>query len=260
MANKPVTIIAKSGHQPAYGFLVALGEQVIVHAFEGLAEVSVTHDSDLIILDCGTDGDTGLMLIPTLKRRAPRVPIIFITGALSGNIAIQAYKAGARECFLQPVDLSDLRLTVEKILYLKRNAFRQRHSLSMMEPDDNLQPPQRADALPERLVRATQFIEQNLSKLISLTDVAREACLSKFHFCRVFKHYIGMTPLQYVASLRIEKAKQLLQQSEADITLVAMRVGINDPSNFIKLFKKFTGTTPSSYRKSSSKTPERLPV
>lgn len=247
MQKKPVTIIARTEHLPDYGFLSARGEQVILQALEGTAEPAINYDSDLVILDCRADGTTGLLLINKFKQSVPRVPIIFITGTFSGHIAIQAFKAGARECFQHPVDLSELKVTVENILCLKRETIRPRRSISMIEKEEKSRKPH-LDDLPERIMRATQFIEQNLTKLVYLNDVSHEACLSKFHFCRVFKQYVGMTPLQYLAFLRIEKAKQLLQESEASIALVAIRVGINDPSNFIKLFKNNTGMTPSSYR------------
>lgn len=248
MQKKPLTIIAEKALFSSYDFLEALGESVILHAFEATGDFSVNYDTDLFILDCGTAGDIGLMLIQKLKQSAPQVPVILIIDSYSWSIAVQAFKAGARDCFLQPVNLYELQVAVEKILCLKREAFNQRRSLAKMEINDDLLGPHLANDLPERFLRAINYIELNLSKIICLNAVAREACLSKFHFCRAFKRYIGMTPLQYVAYLRIEMAKEFLQQPEVAITHVAIRVGINDPSNFIKTFRKFTGMSPSEYR------------
>jgi AraC-like DNA-binding protein len=79
---------------------------------------------------------------------------------------------------------------------------------------------------------------------ITLVELAQKAGMSKYHFSRVFKRYIGMTPIKFVTLRKIEKAKELLKRRDFNVSAVAYQLGFNDVSTFIKQFKKFTGLTP----------------
>ena len=68
-------------------------------------------------------------------------------------------------------------------------------------------------------------------------------------FIRCFKRYMGMTPLQYVTSIRITKAKDLLKNTAFTIQEVGRLVGYENPLYFSRIFKKQTGHSPSEYRK-----------
>ncbi len=108
--------------------------------------------------------------------------------------------------------------------------------------------------IPESVVRSIAFIEKNLDFPMSLEQIAGEASMSKFHFCRIFKKIIGSTPKQYVINLRLRRAMSLLQQKDLNICTVALRAGFNDLSEFNKQFKKFYGSSPSSFRKTGKET------
>jgi transcriptional regulator GlxA family with amidase domain len=101
---------------------------------------------------------------------------------------------------------------------------------------------------PKNILEVVAFIEANLWSPLELEGLAEKAHLSKFHFCRIFKRYIGMNPMKYVAALRIEQAKKLLKKNELTVSVVANKVGFKDMSNFIRQFKKATGVTPTMYR------------
>ncbi len=62
-------------------------------------------------------------------------------------------------------------------------------------------------------------------------------CMSKFHFCRIFKKYVGITPMQYAINMRLKKAMTLLQRKDLSISTVAMKAGFRDLSEFNKQFK-----------------------
>jgi transcriptional regulator GlxA family with amidase domain len=100
------------------------------------------------------------------------------------------------------------------------------------------------------LHKAIRFIENNLSQVIHLDRVAKEANIGRYHFCRLFKKRVGISPMRLVTFMRIEKAKKLLEKAELTISDVASDSGFNDISSFIKQFKKITGLTPAGYRKS----------
>ncbi|MBS1514429.1 MAG: helix-turn-helix transcriptional regulator [Bacteroidetes bacterium] len=101
--------------------------------------------------------------------------------------------------------------------------------------------------LYKRIVQAKMFIDEHFAEAIDVNDIADEAYFSKFHFIRLFKKTYGKTPHQYLTSVRIEEAKQLLK-NEMTVTEVCYAVGFDSVSSFTGLFKREAGNTPSEYK------------
>jgi len=93
------------------------------------------------------------------------------------------------------------------------------------------------------------YITTNYDKKISLDDLCDIIHVSKFHFLKLFKTYTGFTPYEYLINHRINKAKQLLKNTDSAVREVCINVGFNDESSFIKQFKMATGYTPLNYRR-----------
>lgn len=100
----------------------------------------------------------------------------------------------------------------------------------------------------ERLREVFFFIINNYEKKIKLEEVAKSACLSIQYFCKFFKKVTGFTFKEYLISLRIDKAKELLLKNNLSITQIAYQVGFENLSYFYRTFKRFTNLNPSSYR------------
>ena len=94
------------------------------------------------------------------------------------------------------------------------------------------------------------YIHENYNDKIYIEDLALEANMNVQYFCRFFKSVIGKTPVEYINSYRIEKATELLQTETLSISNIALSVGIDNFSYFVKQFKKYKNCTPSQYRKS----------
>ena len=103
--------------------------------------------------------------------------------------------------------------------------------------------------LPCWFKSAIAYIENNHKNKLSIDEIAKKAGLSKYHFCRVFKTLTDQTVIQYVNTVRIEKAKQLLKNPYLNITEICFKVGFSDISHFNKIFKRMVGMTPSGYKK-----------
>ncbi len=97
--------------------------------------------------------------------------------------------------------------------------------------------------------KALLYIEENLDKPLTLAEVSQKCFMSKYHFTRVFKKVSGQTFKEYHNEKRIEKAKLLLSGSPLRITEVCYEVGYNDISYFNRIFRRYVGMTPSTYRK-----------
>jgi len=99
--------------------------------------------------------------------------------------------------------------------------------------------------------KAEEYISrQYCDPNISLISVAKHIGLSSAHFSTIFSQTIGKTFISYLTSLRIEKAKELLSQTDRKLSAIAMDIGYNEPNYFSHVFKKCEGITPKEYRNS----------
>ncbi len=99
-----------------------------------------------------------------------------------------------------------------------------------------------------KLRRATEFINDNLGRNISLSEIARSLAMSSYHFARAFKQTTGIAPHHYLIERRVECAKSLLHETDLSITEIAHRVGCTNQSHFSMLFHRATAMTPSMFR------------
>lgn len=99
-----------------------------------------------------------------------------------------------------------------------------------------------------KLRRATQYINDNLGRDVSLSEIACAVAMSPYHFARVFKQTTGIAPHQYLIGCRIECAKSLLRETDLSITEIAHRIGCTNQSHFSMLFHRATAMTPSMFR------------
>ena len=111
--------------------------------------------------------------------------------------------------------------------------------------------------LYKRIVQAKLFIDTHFSENIDLDNISDEAYFSKFHFIRLFKTIYGKTPHQYLTTVRIENAKELLQ-NEISVSDVCFAVGFDSISSFTALFKRYTKLSPSEYSRQLKKRKEQI--
>lgn len=105
-------------------------------------------------------------------------------------------------------------------------------------------------AAPSKMIQAAlDYIDRHFNENISLQDVADNINISKNYLCDIFKKELGMTFINYVTNLRIEKAKEYLTNTDMKMYEVSYAVGYNDYAYFSQIFKKHTGTTLSAYRR-----------
>jgi len=97
--------------------------------------------------------------------------------------------------------------------------------------------------------RALDFIESNLSRPITLADIAAAAALSPHHFARAFRKAMGTTPMRYVWARRVAKAQGLLSDPGMPLAHVALACGFSSQSHFTTAFRACTGTTPAAWRR-----------
>jgi AraC-like DNA-binding protein len=104
-------------------------------------------------------------------------------------------------------------------------------------------------AHPDPVRRALAFMEANPSKPLTLAEIAREAHLSKQHFCRVFHRAIGVSPLRFLMRLRLRVAKGALWHEGATVKQAALTAGFEDQHHFTRVFRRLEGITPTDFRR-----------
>lgn len=102
---------------------------------------------------------------------------------------------------------------------------------------------------PYVLARVMQLIDTYLHQPLHVEDLAREACLSPFHFARMFKQSTGHSPHAYLVTRRLERARQMLVDSDLSIREVSRLAGFSTHAHFCSVFRAKTGMTPAAYRR-----------
>ena len=103
---------------------------------------------------------------------------------------------------------------------------------------------------PRPVTLAKEFVQAHADEELTLAQVAQHAHVSSFYFCKLFKKTTGMTFSEYVARVRIEKAKKLLLDPLARISEIVYAAGFGSIPQFNSLFKRYVGMAPSQYRNS----------
>lgn len=101
----------------------------------------------------------------------------------------------------------------------------------------------------KRLLRAHDYIQDNLEKPISLTELSYESALSKHHLYESFKMVYGKTPHQFINFLKLQKSKEYLKNGNLSVSEISDYLGFSNISVFSKVFKKMYGCSPSFYLK-----------
>jgi AraC family transcriptional regulator len=103
------------------------------------------------------------------------------------------------------------------------------------------------EARARAIARAIAHIERHFREPLTLGGIATVAHVSKFHFARLFRREVRMSPMQYVRWRRILEAQRLLRAGHLPMTLIATGLGFFDQSHFSRAFRAATGLTPYQY-------------
>jgi AraC-like DNA-binding protein len=112
---------------------------------------------------------------------------------------------------------------------------------------------QRDHAEPPSIMRARQFILEHRGEELSLATVAKAVNMSSYYFCKTFKKVTGLNFTDYLARVRIEKAKELLLNPNSRVSEIVFEVGFQSITHFNRLFKRHVGKSPTEYRESLPK-------
>ena len=213
-------------------------------------------DIDLAVIEYRLPDMSGIAVMKEIKDIEPSVLVIIATAYGDEDVAVEAFRSGARDYLKKPFSVSELSTKIDFYLAL-RHADKQRRK--------NILPGSVTPALPgkapatvtpsqyHKIQQAVRFINDNYRTDISLDAVSWEVGMSPSHFSRIFRKVMGLSYQEYLNSRRITKAKNLLRTSPQSVTEIAVSLGFADPTGFGRIFKKLTKQTPSAYRNQPQK-------
>jgi ligand-binding sensor domain-containing protein/signal transduction histidine kinase/DNA-binding response OmpR family regulator len=232
------TFIEKSLNQNYIILLAENGVQALAIATEKIP--------DVIISDVMMPEMDGFDLCSKIKtdERTRHIPVILLT-ARSGDLhEIDGLKTGADAYITKPFSIQKLQLNIDNLLMLQvnmRNKFTQQFTLQPSEVEIE-------STDEEFLNKVLRLLEENISNSeFNVNQFAAEIGMSTPVFYKKIKALTGLTVNNFVKSIRLKRAVQLLNQNAGNVSEIAYMVGFNDAKYFSKEFRKQYGKTPSAY-------------
>lgn len=105
---------------------------------------------------------------------------------------------------------------------------------------------------PRTMKRVILFIDSNIGTSITISTLATIAGLSKSHFYRTFATSFGVSPHTFLMQRRIERAQDLISQTDEPLAEIALSCGLSDQAHLTRLFRRFAGITPGQWRRRSA--------
>lgn len=127
-------------------------------------------------------------------------------------------------------------------------ANRLRHLLSLIAEEINAQKGRLSEG--SDVSGAQAFMLENLTKSLTLEEIAASAGMSKFHFSKRYKALTGYSPIKHFLNMKVEHACVLLDGTDLKVSEIAARLGFEDPLYFSRLFRRVIGQSPRAYRAS----------
>ena len=239
--NKDINNYVRQVLEPTYRVLQASNGQ------EGL-ELAVENIPDLIISDIMMPEMDGYEMCKKVKSdvKTSHIPIILLTAKASGKSTLEGFEIGADYYITKPFDPKLVVLRVRNILK-SRDQFK-----------DSLLNKENLDIDPKRvkiasrdksfLKNAVEIVEKNMSNSdFYVDDLSKELGLSRMQLYRKLKGLIGQSANEFIRSVRLKRAAQLIEQDQLTISEITYEVGFNDLQYFRDCFKKQFGINPSEY-------------
>jgi YesN/AraC family two-component response regulator len=224
-------------------WLVLEGHEVRVAA-DGLEALEwASWDAfDLVVTDLKMPNLDGLGLLDRLKALVPDVQVIFLSGEATKSDVIEAMREGRSFDFLEK-PLSDLAVLSRAI----SRALARRPA-----PAAPVEEPPRPGLRHPVMGPVFHFIQTHLDEAISLREVAEAVGYSPGYLTQVVRQETGQPVTQWIAGIRMAKAKRLLTETALPIAEIARAVGIDDAGYFARQFRKHVGVAPGAWREAES--------
>ncbi|MCK8524394.1 ATP-binding protein [Aquimarina sp. D1M17] len=219
----------------------------VIYAIDGedAYRKALKYSPNLIISDVIMPKMTGIELCTQLKEeeRTSHIPIILLTSRSLQIHKLEGLESGADAYFEKPFDIKEFLLVIKNFLGAKKRLKEQLANNTGLELNDNL------ISLDDKLFyKAMKIIENHIGNpSFDIASFCSELGLSRTMLFIKVKEWTNLTPKEFILSMRMKKATQLLEQTECSIAEIGYKVGFRDPKYFSKAFKKHFKKTPTEY-------------
>ena len=190
---------------------------------------------DVVFTDIRMPGLSGLDLLQAIPEVSPNSKVIIITGFAEFSYAQEAVQHHAYDYLLKPIKEEDLTRVLTTLIE---------------ERGEKICEPKQVTVSDRMIDNVVSDIRAHYTEDISLTSLAAKYNISMGHLSKIIKEHLQVNFSDYIAALRIQRAKELLSDESLSIQEIAEIVGYDDYFYFTKVFKKVEGISPSKYRKS----------
>ncbi len=214
---------------------------------KGIAAIGTTNP-DLVISDVKLYDMEGQAICSRIKSNSSLnyIPVILLTNNDPNIDRLELLEAAADAYIMRPFNMDILRRTIVNLLHRQKMLklkFGRTDQLEEMVGDISMKSPD--EKLMERIMA---FINDNLDDTdISNEDLADNVGISRVHLHRKMKELTGQTPHDFIRSIRLKKASQLLKRGDISITEVVYACGFGSAASFSTIFKKQFGVSPREY-------------
>ncbi len=204
------------------------------------------HLPDLIISDVMMPQMNGIELCKRVKTdpRSSHIPVILLTARTAEEQKLEGYESGADEYVTKPFNFEILQSRIHNLI-----ALREKFHKSFPKHFDVRASELKITSLDEKLIQnAIKCVEDNVSNAdFSVEDLSRELGISRAHFYKKIMALTGKSPLEFIRTIRLQRAAQLLEKSQLTVAEIAYEVGFNSPKYFARYFKEEYHMLPSAY-------------
>lgn len=211
-------------------------------AANGLDAMQLMKDQlpHIVFTDINMPQSDGLEVAEFIFKNHPDTKVVLLSGYSEFSYAQKALRCGVSDYLLKPLKIETLRNTIQGILFHFESTNREFISRYTMPNEMS------TEEICDLMV---QFLQKNYTSDISLQALASEFGFTYEYLSKLFKKFVGQSPLKYLTQLRMNQAKQLLLQfPDLEIGKIGEYVGYQDAFYFSRAFKNYAGVTPSEYR------------
>lgn len=235
------------------------GRHRIIVAASGVEALAWLEENEasLLITDIRMPELGGLELVEKLKAMPHPPVVIIISGHPDFSYAQRALQFGVVEYLLKPLDKAKLVEAVE--MALKREEAK--HRIEQMErlvDTKLLETVGQEKRYNAQVQEAIHYLDTHLHEPLTMRDIADHLHLNASYFSVLFKEQTGLTFSEYLTRRRVQRAKEMLTNTQLTIAEIAEQVGYQTAKYFVKVFRSIEDTSPGQYRKSVSHTEETI--
>ncbi len=226
----------------------------IQDASNGIEGLEIAKDSipDLIISDVMMPKMDGVAMTKQLRQNelTSHIPIILLTARDDGETKIKGFETGAEQYLLKPFQIDELKARIESLL-LQRKRLHEKFGREVTLAPKEVVLNNKDATFIENLI---QIVEDNLeNESFSIEQLQKEVGVSRMQLHRKLKGLVNQSAGEFVRTIKLKRAAQLLSQPGMQVTEVAYQSGFNHLSYFAKCFKEFYGVSPSHYAENQAK-------